>query len=1546
MVLGAQDILESPDEPEPVSADDSGPVVVQEGVISGPGVGDEDRGDRDSEAVVEDADEKEIATRSGLEDVSHPVIEDSNDFCGPPSSPIVLQPVDEDQAILSSEQQLEPSTETTQIPQDGDTESSQILEQHTEPPPVPQVECGTLEESSTTQPEKGPNDDALPEQLIPEDETPDGAQQQRPLTPDIIEDSQFESSVESPPSSTENQLPESLLVAPSVSDRNLEHPEKVDELIVDSSDAEQPDVEQPDVEQPSVEETGVEQPNIEQPSIEEPSIEETGVKQPGVEEPGVEQPTTEESSAEQPTAVSPILVPSTADQPSPALGIDSPSSEDALNDQEEQGNEPVLAELPKEQESSHSLEPSTVDRAGPESGFPVDETTLEKSLSSEQLKEDDGEPRSEQLDNVENLQVIDSVDSEQADDSEVVQRGLSLGQGGQEDAVSHTQPLESNLVTESAQSSSESVNITPDPPLDQVQNEPAALPSSTQSGADPSNDTERTIKPAVDAPSDTVDAQNDSLQVESAQALSEMSGSSTIDISDELDRDLLGGEFSQIEQDAPGPSLESSEVLPTDEQPPAVTDPVDSSDDQVLDGLEASRQGEIDDTNDAPVVSSKPSLEELPPSTTEEAPSGDPLQPQLETAVNEEVALDQIVVDDQAADVEGTSPPGSPTPNLESQESNADLDQGQGQDEGSQDIQEAIHNADQAVPHTDDLGDNSQPKSDLVTSSLLEEEEPVVPSQEQGQDISGGIETDTQPGASSQEMVDQSSSEPEAVIEPEAVEPEAFVEPESVIEPEAVEPESVIESEAVEPEAVAEPEAVEPEAVIEPDLHISSSGHNSGHTTPKQLPVSSEVEESSHGLEESSHDLEGQEAHSSSTDQPGDQVELVKGPGSIVDPDGPQQDENAAHEQSVPEPAVESHDDDLSRDQIVSEEAGSDDHGPKEEDSTQEVATQELASQDVDQPSQMPLESSLDPIIDGKPSTESLSHQPAEQTSGDNDDIKNAGIAAATAAAPAAAAAAGIAVHELVSSKDDVGDEQIAVSGSTDDVQRPRTADKATGTLEESAPDQNDLEVHSISSAAPDSPEEVSSQQPLSESFTIVDPPSTSEQEQTILDSSEKPVLLSRVDSSTQTDELWRPKTPLPRGSTPGIVLPDPNDEEVIGRSRARSARRMSRQSVQQAEEVVAAAVIIRAAADTLGETSDRMADHVKDLKQHGETTARSSLQVDGRGTRVADTSIPYDFIADPTTGKESSKTDDKLPRSPRSREHRASHSSRSSRPSTREDGTTRSSHHRHSSHRHRADGERESEQVPRTPPRHQDTGESAHGSHSSRSRRERTPQEQAEHERRKEERRLAREKDKAKTDSPVAEPKGKEVEAPPSADRSHRSSRRHSSTRHSVASPSNTARTEASTVAPSKKFFDMKNGQSVMGSSFGGPLTADTASTATKDKDTISSSRRSKEVTRPPPVELKRSSTTRSSKGVRRSLDQSNAKLQKAREQESTKAAKESKPRRDDSSSPSPADANKAKDDDKHRKSRLEKREKEDKDEKKKSSGGLKGMFKRLFSN
>lgn len=469
-----------------------------------------------------------------------------------------------------------------------------------------------------------------------------------------------------------------------------------------------------------------------------------------------------------------------------------------------------------------------------------------------------------------------------------------------------------------------------------------------------------------------------------------------------------------------------------------------------------------------------------------------------------------------------------------------------------------------------------------------------------------------------------------------------------------------------------------------------------------------------------------------------------------------------------------------------------------------------------------------------------------------------------------------------------------------DDHERPRTADKSTGPDEPvpiSEPGGENM------TASPES-------EPLPSTVVKSAVPDESQQ-----DNGDFKPRNSRRDSSTQTEELWRPKTPFLRSVTPAIVLPDANDSEAKTNSRAKLSRTESRRSIQQAEELVAAAVIIRAAADTLGETSTRMTDAVKELKQH--RNAEDALNVEDGGRGIADaTRSLRDSSANRLTGVERTlKTDDKPARSPR--QHRSSHGSRSSRPSTRESGSKR-----HSSHRHRHEGDREVEQgSPQTPPRTRDTADSGH-----RSRKERTPQEQADHDRRKEERRLAREK--SKTDSPAVESKGKDVEAPPSIDR--RSSRRHSSSRkENVPSIASTGRTE-STAPPqaSRKFFD-KNGTSVV-ESFGGPLTTETS----KDGS------------------LKRSG----SKSVRRSLSQNQAKLQKARVEESVKASKDKvdkeRPRESRTISSATSNGNSsAKDrDDKHRKSRMEKREKEDaanghKDEKKeKKSGGLKGMFKKLF--
>lgn len=526
--------------------------------------------------------------------------------------------------------------------------------------------------------------------------------------------------------------------------------------------------------------------------------------------------------------------------------------------------------------------------------------------------------------------------------------------------------------------------------------------------------------------------------------------------------------------------------------------------------------------------------------------------------------------------------------------------------------------------------------------------------------------------------------------------------------------------------------------------------------------------------------------------------------------------------------------------------------------------------------------------------TESLPDSKSDQE--DDSHLKDA--LATGAAAALVATAAGVAAHEISSNNE----EEAQVKPESPDLvdsERPRTANKPTG------PDEAAPPIEPAKDDETAAPETVPGSVTAAEALNLQDSQPD--------DGDFKP-RASRRDSSTQTEELWRPKTPFMRSVTPAIVLPDADDSEAKTRSRARVSRSDSRRSVQHAEEIVAAAVIIRAAADTLGETSTRMTDAVKELKQHENNDDALDVKDGRRGTGDAARSL-RDSSANTLTGVDrTSKTDDKS-RSPR--QHRSSHGSRSSRPSTRESGSKR-----HSSHRHRHEGDREAEQSsPQTPPRTRDTADTSH-----RSRRERTPQEQADHEKRKEERRLAREK--AKTDSPATESKGKEVEASPSIDR--RSSRRHSSSKkENVPSIASTSRTE-STAPPqaSKKFFD-KNGVSVV-ETFGGPLTAETS----KDGS------------------LKRSG----SKSVRRSLSQNQAKLQKARVEESVKATKDkaSKERPRESRTTSSATTNgnsSTKDrDDKHRKSRMEKREKEEaasghKEEKKeKKSGGLKGMFKKMF--
>lgn len=714
----------------------------------------------------------------------------------------------------------------------------------------------------------------------------------------------------------------------------------------------------------------------------------------------------------------------------------------------------------------------------------------------------------------------------------------------------------------------------------------------------------------------------------------------------------------------------------------------------------------------------------------------------------------------------------------------------------------------------------------------------------------------------------------------------------------------VVDKELWTSEAVLE-ETPAPESTVD-DLDDSGVNLEPGEFSLLDDSLSKDID--SHAMDAlQTADSEVSEEDLQETSQP---PEIVKQPAPhseqpILTDEGLQKDMETRSTRSIGQEGVEDGDQELEP-VLVDEKSISDSVAPREGPSDEPEAPSQ-AEQEAVMPS--------DEIVDQNESSETQPIAAPSEAASDGEDEDGLKDATLATGAAAVAAVAAVAAHDMFSGQDQ--EEKPSPQPENLEPERPRTADKASGS--DDAPPA-DLEM-------------ITPKEPLHELAIVVDHPAAVEQDQEAgLDEDFKP-RPSRRDSSTQTDELWRPKTPLPRGSTLAVVLPDPDDPQARDLSQARVSRRLSRRSAHQAEEVVAAAVIIRAAADTLGDTSSRMADAVKDLKQPGDANAPSNSRHGRRSTGDANSTLRGSSANRATGVDRTSKSDEKAPHPPRTREHRSSHGSRSSRPSTRDSAAKP---HRHSSHRHRHEGDREAEQdSPQTPPK---TAESGHSSH--RSRRERTPQEQAEHDKRKEERRLAREKEreKLKTDSPAAEAKGKAVEASPSTDRSHRSSRRYSSTRKDVASPAASAsRTEGPAPPPaSRKFFDLKNGQSVVDGTFGGPLTADDKSTRSKD------------------VSLKRTSTVTSSKGVQRSLSQTNAKLQKARVEESVKATKdkEDKERSRDNKT---SNGHKSKDevrskerDDKRRQSRLEKREEAasgQKEEKKKSGGGLKGMFKKLFS-
>ncbi|KAI0099488.1 hypothetical protein F4814DRAFT_116194 [Daldinia grandis] len=317
----------------------------------------------------------------------------------------------------------------------------------------------------------------------------------------------------------------------------------------------------------------------------------------------------------------------------------------------------------------------------------------------------------------------------------------------------------------------------------------------------------------------------------------------------------------------------------------------------------------------------------------------------------------------------------------------------------------------------------------------------------------------------------------------------------------------------------------------------------------------------------------------------------------------------------------------------------------------------------------------------------------------------------------------------------------------------------------------------------PESPEIVASVIPLSESFTVI------ERGPIPQNSSRRTLRPPLVHSSTQTEDdrdfgsqpSWSfiNLTDLePRSKTPGIILPDLTDSKARALGRVKSVRKQRRQTLKKAEEAVAAAVILYAAAQELSPSSSSLLGSPQVENSTGETREPTR-----KGTQEAGVFFPADVVtgnqsvgqndyslpvADLSTDDEEKKSADERHHRHRRHHHHHHHSSRSK-------DVKGSGEHLHprntrieSNHSIKSSSDRS---IPQTPKR--DSGFSVESSHNTDTShpRHRTPEEQAAHERRKEERRIAREAyDMARED------KGKDSEAPPS-DRhsSHRSSRRYS---------------------------------------------------------------------------------------------------------------------------------------------------------------------------
>ncbi|KAI4861721.1 hypothetical protein F4820DRAFT_432492 [Hypoxylon rubiginosum] len=317
-------------------------------------------------------------------------------------------------------------------------------------------------------------------------------------------------------------------------------------------------------------------------------------------------------------------------------------------------------------------------------------------------------------------------------------------------------------------------------------------------------------------------------------------------------------------------------------------------------------------------------------------------------------------------------------------------------------------------------------------------------------------------------------------------------------------------------------------------------------------------------------------------------------------------------------------------------------------------------------------------------------------------------------------------------------------------------------------------------SAGPESPDIVAPTTPLSEPFTVI------KREAIPQKSSKRSLRPPLIHSGTQTEDDYdfisrQSPSPfespfgfinladsIPRSATPAVILPDLTDSNARALGRARSVKKQRRQTLKQAEETVAAAVVIYAAvrgfspppSPQLG--SSQAEKDVAEVLEPTQEYAQKSDEVSSLSTPGVNQSVGQnDFslpVADLDTDDEERKSTDE--RHHRHRHHHHHHSSRSR--DSKDSGE----------HLHRR---RESNlSVKSTRSSKRDSGFSIDSSRtgSSSSRRHRTPEEQAAHEKRKEERerRAAREAYEKEREG-----KGKEPEVAPSDRPSHRSSRRHS---------------------------------------------------------------------------------------------------------------------------------------------------------------------------